>query len=140
GEPELTAAQRRMHRLLAPRMAGFIAASSAARRRLASLGVDPALIELSLQSADLELFREASGAPRAGLEPLRVLAVGRLVRDKNLVRLVEAFGEAGVSDRAELVLCGAGPLEDELRSLAARLSQPVRFRGYVPPDDLPGVY
>src|SRR3954447_9477128 len=93
GEVELSAAQRRVHRLLAPRVAGFIAASSAARRRLASLGVEPERIELSLQSADVERFGTAAGSREDGGGPVRILAVGRLVADKNLAVLIESFAE-----------------------------------------------
>src|SRR4051794_6486570 len=83
GEVELSPVQRRAHRLLAARAAGFIAASGAARQRLASLGVDPALVEVSLQSAELERFRAAAGAPGQRDGAVRVLSVGRLVPDKN---------------------------------------------------------
>src|SRR4051794_7169886 len=131
GEVELSRTQRRVHRLLAPRAAGFIAASSAARRRLTSLGVPPAHVEVSLQSADLEAYTAAARAREGGGDAVRVLAVGRLVPDKNLGSLIEAFAEARPSGRAELELCGSGPLEPELRDLAVRLGVPVRFRGYV---------
>jgi glycosyltransferase involved in cell wall biosynthesis len=81
--------------------------------------------------------RERTDAAR----PVRVLSVGRLVPDKNLARLIEAFAACGFSDgEAELELCGTGPLEGELRALVERLGVPVRFRGYVAPDELPGIY
>jgi glycosyltransferase involved in cell wall biosynthesis len=138
GEAELSPTQRRVHRLLAPRAGGFIAASSSARKRLISLGAEPAQVEVSLQSADLERVRPPARSRRDG--PLRVVAVGRLVPDKHLGLLIEAFARAGLSDRAELELCGSGPLERELRELAGGLGLPVRFRGYVAPGELPEVY
>ena len=47
---------------------------------------------------------------------MRVLAVGRLVPDKNLDGLIDAFAEAGFAEgEAELEIRGAGPLEAELR-------------------------
>jgi glycosyltransferase involved in cell wall biosynthesis len=73
--------------------------------------------------------------------PVRILSVGRLVPDKNLARLVEAFAEARFAEgEAELELCGTGPLEGELRALAERLGLPVRFRGYAAPAELPALY
>ena len=60
--------------------------------------------------------------------------------DKNLGALIEAFARAGLPGEAELELCGTGPLEGELRAIAEREGVPVRFTGYVSPDDLPGVY
>ncbi len=86
---------------------------------------------MSLQSADLEPF--AAVAETASGGPVRLLYVGRLVEDKNLRRLLHAL----VGLDAELVLCGTGPLEGELRSLAARLGVRADFEGYVAPAELP---
>jgi glycosyltransferase involved in cell wall biosynthesis len=63
------------------------------------------------------------------------------VPDKNLALLIEAFAECGFGEgEAELELCGTGPLEGELRELAARLGVEVRFKGFVAPGDLPAAY
>jgi glycosyltransferase involved in cell wall biosynthesis len=139
---ELSPSRRRFHRLLAARAAGFVAASSSARRRLEAMGVDPGRIEVSLQSADVERFREAAGGARSANDgPVRLLSVGRLVHDKNLGALIEAFSESGLRpDEAELVLSGTGPLEGELKELAARTGAPVRLDGYAPPEALPDLY
>jgi glycosyltransferase involved in cell wall biosynthesis len=60
-----------------------------------------------------------------------VLAVGRLVPDKNFDRLLEAFASAGVAAQgAELHIHGVGPLERELRALARRLDVPATFHGF----------
>jgi glycosyltransferase involved in cell wall biosynthesis len=138
----LSRLQLRVHRALAPRAAGFIVASSAAKERLVAMGIDPERVQVSLQGADVDAFRAAgkSAPPRDG--PVRVLSVGRLVPDKNLGLLIEAFADAGVAgdEEAELELCGSGPLEEELRREARRLGVPVRFRGYVGPEGLPEVY
>jgi len=134
-DSELPAAQLRLHGLLVRRAAGFVAASSAARRRLLALGAAPQAVEVSLQSADLEPFAAAArSAPSEG--PVRLLYVGRLVEDKNLGRLVRALASL-VPGEAELVVCGIGPLEAELRSLAAELGVAVELHGYVAPADLP---
>jgi glycosyltransferase involved in cell wall biosynthesis len=139
---ELSARRRRLHGLLASRAAGFVAASSSARRRLEAMGVGPGRIEVSLQSADVERFREAARAdPAANDGPVKLLSVGRLVPDKNLGTLIEAFAESGLRPgEAELVLSGTGPLEGELRDLAARTGAPVRLDGYASPEALPGLY
>lgn len=137
--PAAAAAVRRPHhRLLAPRVAGFIAASSAARVRLLGLGVAGERVEVSIQSADVDAFRAAAErrAERSG--PLRVLSVGRLVEDKNHALLIRAFAAARRDVDAELLLCGSGPLEESLRRQAEGL--PVRFLGYVPPAELPELY
>jgi glycosyltransferase involved in cell wall biosynthesis len=134
----LSAAQLRVHRLLAPRVAGFIVASSQGAERLRALGVGPDRVEVALQSADLSSLRPADGRPEGGV---RILAMGRLVPDKNLGSLIAAFAEAGfVEDEAELELRGTGPLEAELRAQAERLGVAVRFPGPVSPGELGAVY
>jgi GalNAc-alpha-(1->4)-GalNAc-alpha-(1->3)-diNAcBac-PP-undecaprenol alpha-1,4-N-acetyl-D-galactosaminyltransferase len=137
---ELSAVQRRVHRLLAPRAAGFIVAGSQGVERLRTLGVQPAAVEVALQSADLDGLGEPGTAHPPG-GPVRVLAVGRLVADKNLDVLVEAFAQAGFAEgEAELEIRGAGPLESELRALARRLGVPVRVPGPVAPGQLAEAY
>jgi glycosyltransferase involved in cell wall biosynthesis len=137
-EEDLPGPQLRLHRWLAGRAQGFIAAGSAARDRLVALGVPRSAVEVSLQSFDGEPIRAAVAAAPAGSGPVRLLTVGRLVPDKNLAGLIEAF--APVTGEAELHVVGTGPLEGELRALAARLQAPVRFSGYVAPDAMPAVY
>jgi glycosyltransferase involved in cell wall biosynthesis len=135
----LSGAQLRVHRLLAPRADGFLVASSQGVERLAALGVERGRVEVALQSADLE--------PLIGLErvqrsdgPVRVVVVGRLVPDKNLPLLLDAFAEAGVSGEARLVLHGEGPLAPELRERAAQLGVPAQMTGPVAPAALRAVY
>jgi glycosyltransferase involved in cell wall biosynthesis len=140
-ERELSPRRRRLHRLLASRAAGFVVASSAARRRLDGMGVDPARVEVALQSADVERFRRAAQSRHGQDGPVRLLSVGRLVPDKNLATLIEAFADSGLEPgEAELELSGTGPLEDELKRLAARTGAPVRIGGYAAPDGLPDLY
>ncbi|MBV8221160.1 MAG: glycosyltransferase family 4 protein [Solirubrobacterales bacterium] len=130
-----------LHRRLAAKADGFIAASSAARARLETFGVPDERIAVSLQAADVEPFRRAAavnGHPRSDGGPLRVISVGRLVPDKNFGALIEAV--ARTEGRAELEVVGTGFLEPDLKELAARLEAPVRFRGHVPPGELPGLY
>ena len=137
---ELSSWQLRVHRALAPRLDGFIVASSQGRERVRRLGVDPARVEVALQSANLEPFLALR--PRAGTRrPVRVLYVGRLVRDKNLTALIAAFAAAAFAEgEAELVLAGTGPLEAELRAVAQGSGAIVTFAGYVAPEELPALY
>jgi glycosyltransferase involved in cell wall biosynthesis len=142
-EPALSPLQRRVHRLLAPRAAGFIVAGSQGVERLRALGVGPELVEAALQSADLEALgaEAARGGVRPQGGPVRIIAVGRLVPDKNLDALIRSFAEAGFAEgEAELALWGAGPLEPELSALAGRLGVPVRLAGPAPPGRLGAVY
>jgi glycosyltransferase involved in cell wall biosynthesis len=139
----LSAVQRHAHRVLAPRVTGFVVASSQGAERLRALGVEPGRVEVALQSVDLAAMRRAGGgsAGEAADGPVRILAVGRLVPDKNLDALISAFGEAGFREgEAELEIRGTGPLEAALRERAERLGLSVRFPGPVPPGELGSVY
>jgi glycosyltransferase involved in cell wall biosynthesis len=72
---------------------------------------------------------------------VRILVVGRLVPDKNLGLLIDAFSDAGLAEgEAELEIRGGGPLEAELRAQAERLGLPVRFPGPVAPGELGPAY
>jgi glycosyltransferase involved in cell wall biosynthesis len=138
-DPMLSSLQLRVHRRLAPRVDGFVVFGSQGVERLARMGVPRDRVEVSVQSADLEGL-PAGGARRSG-GSVRVLGVGRLVPDKNLAMLVEAFAEAGFAEgEAELELWGTGPLDAELSGLAERLGVPLRLRGYAAPGDLPAIY
>jgi glycosyltransferase involved in cell wall biosynthesis len=136
----LSPLRRRMHRLLAPRAAGFIVAGSQGVERLRALGVDPQRVEVALQSADLSGFEAAAPGPAAA-GPVRILAVGRLVPDKDLGVLIDAFAQAGFAEgEAELEIRGSGPLEAELRARATRVGVPVLFPGPAAPGELGPVY
>lgn len=70
------------------------------------------------------------GPPRS--PGLRIASIARLAPEKRIDRLIEAFAALrGQHPEAELTVAGAGPLERELRDLAARLGVPVAFPGHV---------
>jgi glycosyltransferase involved in cell wall biosynthesis len=140
-DSQLSPVQLRVHRLIAPRAGGFVVASSQGRTRLEAMGVDPARVEVALQSAALEGLTSLPPRAAAGATPVRVLSVARLVPDKNLLLLLEAFAAVGFEPgEAELVLRGGGPLEDELRSAVDRLNVSARVDGPVAPAGLPALY
>jgi glycosyltransferase involved in cell wall biosynthesis len=68
-----------------------------------------------------------------------ILSVGRLSPEKRADVLIEAVA---VPADAVLALAGSGPDEERLRALAARLGvrDRVRFLGFIPGADLPGLY
>jgi glycosyltransferase involved in cell wall biosynthesis len=70
-----------------------------------------------------------------------VLSVGRLSPEKRADVLIEAVARQEIAD-AVLALAGSGPDEERLRALAERLgvSDRVRFLGFIPGPDLPGLY
>ena len=75
-------------------------------------------------------------------EALVLLYVGRLSRPKNLFRLIDAFAELRAQvNRALLLLAGDGELRDSLGRYIAQKGVPdVQLLGFVPHEDLPGLY
>lgn len=64
-----------------------------------------------------------------------VLYLGRLVQEKGLTYLIEAFASLRCTD-AVLLIVGTGPEKERLESLVSHynLADRVRFAGYVPPE------
>jgi phosphatidylinositol alpha 1,6-mannosyltransferase len=70
-----------------------------------------------------------------------ILSVGRLSPEKRADVLIDAIAAQDADDTV-LALAGSGPDEERLRALAAGhgVSDRVRFLGFVPAADLPGLY
>jgi len=74
-----------------------------------------------------------------------IATVGRLSKEKQADVLIDAaarLGPGSAGADAVLVLAGTGPDEGRLKAVAARLgvAERVRFPGFVPGGDLPGLY
>ena len=102
--------------------------------RVVSNGVD--LRRYSPGPVDAELRH------RYGLQADRpvILSVGRLSPEKRVDVLLDAAARLGPD--AQVAIAGAGPDEARLRAQAERLglTRNVRFLGFVPSADLPGLY
>ena len=134
-------AARRSHRIIVP--------SESTRRDLVRL--------LKVPPAKIDVVPNGGGRPRSGSwiseEELRrrhrlgdrpvALTVSLKRPHKNLVRLLEALASIPAERRPTLVLAGhATAYEGELRVRAAALgvSEETRFLGWVPEDELEGLY
>jgi glycosyltransferase involved in cell wall biosynthesis len=99
----------------------------------------PRLLELSvslIEESDIVSLDEAIARPYDG--QLRVLSVGRLDAEKNPLLLADVFARLRDSGRDfRLVVCGDGPLEDQLRARLETLgvADQAELRGYVSFDD-----
>ena len=122
----------------------LVAVSAALGERLVALGAEPSRVHVLRNGVDLLLFRppaDRDAARRAlGLDGPTLLSVGHLVARKGHARAIGALALLPAGTR--LLVVGEGPLEGELRSLAARLgvSGRVRFLGLLAPEALPAVY
>lgn len=99
----------------------------------------PRLLELSvslIDDSDIVSADEALARPYDG--ELRVLSVGRLDPEKNPLLLADILARLRASGRDfKLVICGDGPMEEELEARLAQLgvSGEAELRGYVSLDD-----
>ena len=72
----------------------------------------------------------------------RILSVGRLMKDKKLDMLIQAMRFVCDEQEAHLVVVGRGSERPRLKALIQRLKlEPyIHLLGYVPEEDLPGLY
>jgi glycosyltransferase involved in cell wall biosynthesis len=126
--------KRRLHAAFLHRVVTRVAANSAhTADRLADLYRVPrssvAVIHNGIDPSWLDLVEARSSANGDGR--LRLATLGRLVAFKRIDRAIEGLSQADGRDRMQLSIVGRGPLEGELRSLAASLGVDdlVRFLG-----------
>jgi glycosyltransferase involved in cell wall biosynthesis len=69
-------------------------------------------------------------------DPPLIISVGRVVREKGMDYLLQAF--ASLKQKAKIVIIGDGPFLNELKSLAQQLGilSNVSFPGWLPPNEL----
>jgi glycosyltransferase involved in cell wall biosynthesis len=107
-------------------------ASEVSRDLIASYGLDPADVMDTFNPIPLSM----NGPSRRPLVLYKdtpiVLAIGRLVDQKDYPTLLRAFAQVRRDKDAELVILGDGPLADDLMDLALLLgiSGHVRFMGF----------
>jgi 1,2-diacylglycerol 3-alpha-glucosyltransferase len=131
---------------------GFVVPGSASAQYLKNHGIAQERIFHAANAVDIELFSEFAQQSRKQESQLRaqlslprryLLYVGRLVKEKGLFDLLEAYARLDVRLRNEvgLVLVGDGPDRLELMRQASRIRPGiVRFAGFVQRDELPRFY
>lgn len=131
---------RRVGRLIVPSavIAEVVRAHGAGEPLPLSNGVDLARFD----PAGADPARLAALRAKHGLDarPI-ILHVGRLDADKRVDRVLRAAAHAFQQVDAQVVIAGDGRQRPALEALAARLTVPARFLGYVAADgDLPHLY
>lgn len=114
----------------------IIAVSEFIKRRLVEHGAPADRIDVVYYGVNLEQFTYRLATPKP--TNARFIMVGRLVECKGIEYAIEAFQRLRKTHpNIELVIVGAGELEDALRVLAQRGGdQNIRFTGMIPHDQV----
>lgn len=132
GLPSVVTTHNRIKRKYISRIGYFTTITRDLKTHLEQLGVDGRRVRRVPNFSELEAVAAVTPGPRS---PVTFVALGRLVHKKGFDLLLEAF--KGYLDTcpvpARLVLGGDGPLDGQLRRLAAQLgiAHLVDFRGWV---------
>lgn len=131
---------------------GFVVPGTSAQAYVRQIEASTKPVFIAPNAVDNQHFAENAELARAdasrtratlGLPPRYFLLVGRLLKSKGVLELVEAYGSLSDNLRSEvgLVFAGDGPLRTELES-RSRLIFPgaVHFAGFVHRDELASYY
>jgi len=131
---------------------GFVVPGHSALEYLKQFASPQQKIFLARNAVDIDLFAATEQKIRSTADRLRgelalparyFLFVGRLVRSKGVVDLIEAYSELNPELRSQisLVFAGDGPLRAELEALARDIYPgSVHFAGFVQRDELANYY
>ncbi len=132
--------------------AGFVVPGRSSFEYLTDLGIAPQRIFTAPNAVDVALFSSLAEAARRNESQVRsrydlpsryFLYVGRLVKDKGIFDLLDAYAELEAEIRCNigLVFAGTGSDSRKLAERAAKISPGViRFSGFVHREELPEIY
>jgi glycosyltransferase involved in cell wall biosynthesis len=131
---------------------GFVVPGKSASAYLRSFAVEPKRISTAPNAVDNDYFaaqaakvKSQSNAFRAKLRlpPRYILFVGRLVREKGVLDLLEAYAklESGLRSRVGLVFAGDGDAREDLAARAIAINAgEICFTGFSQREELAGLY
>jgi 1,2-diacylglycerol 3-alpha-glucosyltransferase len=134
------------------RCSGFIVPGHSSREYLAEYGVADDIIFTAVNAVDNDFFAAGASDARANAEPKRrsfdlppryFLFVGRLVREKGIFDLLEAYNslDPDVRSKVGLVFVGDGPARVELEMRAAEVSSgQIKLAGFAQRNELTVYY
>src|SRR2546423_13562755 len=144
-----TWAKRLTHSIMLKQFDGFLAAGQRSRDYLRHYGVRDERIYFVPQSVDTEWFAQRAAALADDAEKKRaewgaspdavvVLFVGKFIPEKRPQDVLTAVAKC--ETKVVAIFVGSGPLESELRTLAADTELSVRFEGFKNQSELPLYY
>lgn len=131
--------RRRFYRL----MHCVVVPGAAARSAVLKMGIRPSALAEGFNAVDVRRFCLALAPQSVDIQPAalkghRFLFAGQLVPRKRVDRIIESFSQIS-SSVDQLAVVGTGPLDGELKRLAADLQAPTQFHGYVDGIQMPAL-
>lgn len=119
-----------------------LALSKQAQEEIISLGIERKKVDNFTYWIDLNAFRDSSLKVKnkktlGWTDKFTVLFVGRLVKEKGILELLDSFKDW--PSEINLKVIGTGPLENEVREKAARYKN-LQYLNYIKQEDLPSYY
>lgn len=134
------------------RCQAFVAAGKTSRDYLLTLGASSSSVFIAPDAVDVHFFAAAAEKAHQQEREIRTrnnlptryfLCVGRLIKEKGVYELLDAYAklDASVRSRIGLVFVGEGPARKELERWAAAIQQGmIRFCGWVHREQIPEIY
>lgn len=141
-EAQRSEARHQFRRILCRMIDGFLVNGASGERYLRTLGIAEERIFRAPYPTDLTLFAGVEAGRRAEIS-YRMLYVGQFVARKGLLPFLQVLAKWASEHpywQGDLMLAGAGPLEDEIRTFPAPMNLTLTVRGFVPYGEMAALY
>lgn len=117
----------------------FIAWTNKAKDFLIKHGIPSERIKVVYPGVDLSKFKPERECNRSSNNKIKILFVGRLVKQKGITTLLQAFANVSkLHSDVELWIVGKGPLDNYVKKYSK--FYPIKYLGFVDRDELSQIY